>query len=152
MTMFVATFTGVAMTAQQDLFEVVAPSGAPVCLHRCVITQGTELGDTGEEELQILFKRGQTTSGSGGTGPTAVDTGLTGYTFGGTIEVNNTTKASAGTILTLHSEYWNVRGSFDWLPTPEGRLWIPAGGRGTIELASTPADSITASGTLLLEV
>lgn len=151
MAFFVATFTGVAVTAQQDLFEIVAPT-ANVCLHRCVFSQTTEVADAQEEQLQLLIKRGATTSGTGGTTLTPVDLGTGGATFGGTVEANNTTKATAGTILTMHSEAWNVRSAWDWLPTPENRIWVPASGRATIELATTPADSITMSGTLLFEV
>lgn len=151
MALYVATFTGVAVTAQQDLFEIVAASDSITIIHQVILSQSTEVGDAQEEGLAVLMKRGQTTSGSGGTAPTPnpLETGSAAY--GGTVEVNNTTKASAGTILTTHAEAWNVRGPFMYLPTPEMRPVLGPGTRMTVELATTPADSITMHGTLIFE-
>lgn len=151
MPMFSGQFNGVAVAVAQDLFELNAPAGSPVCVHRCVITQTSDFGDAQEEILRVLIIRGFTTSGSAGTAPTAVDLGNTSQTFGGTVEANNTTVASAGTTAVLHSEGWNVRGAFDFLPTPETRLWIPASGRLVVNLPSAPVDSLTVSGTLVFE-
>ena len=153
MTMFSSTFSVTAVTASVDIWEIVAPATGPVVLHRCVIGQTSDVGDAQEEILPVLIKRGQTTSGSGGAPTISTgDLGLTGASFGGTLEGLNTTKATAGTILTLYSDPWNVRGSWDWLPTPETRIWIPASGRATVELAAAPADSITVSSTLIYEL
>lgn len=152
MTMFASTFAATAVTASVDLWEIVAPSASAVCLHRCVIGQTTDVGDAQEELISILIKRGATTSGSGGSATISTgDLGTTAQTFGGTLEALNTTKATAGTILTLHSEPWNVRGPFDWNPTPEQRIWVPASARATVELAAAPADSLTIVGTLIYE-
>lgn len=149
---FSAQFNNVAVTAAQDLFELNAPSTGPVVVHRCIITQTSDFGDAQSEILRILAIRGYTTSGSGGSAPTAVDLGLTAATFGGTVEANNTTAASAGSPVTLHAEGWNVAGAFDYLPTPETRIWVPASGRLVFNLPSAPADSLTMSGTLIFEV
>lgn len=151
MTMFSAVFSAVSISAQQDLFEVLAPSGNSVCIHGLYLSQVTAVGDANEKDLQILVKRGQTTTGSGGSTVTPVDIGCTAASFGGTVKANNTTKATSGTISTLHSEGWNIRGTYPLLATPETRLWIPAGVRATIELATTPASAYVTSGTLYLE-
>lgn len=146
-----AQFNGVAVTAQQDFFELNAPSDAAVRLLSIHLSQGTELGDAAEEQLLILLKRGQTTSGSGGTTPTAVAYAAGDPAFGGTVEANNTTKASAGTIVTLEAHNWNVRAPFDRIFTPETCPILSPSGRMTVELATTPADSITISGFIIFE-
>jgi hypothetical protein len=98
--LYTAQFNAVAVTAQQDFFEVVAPADAIVVIHEFGLSQVTEVGDAAEEMLSVLMKSGQTTSGSGGTTPTGIPIELGDAAFGGTVEANNTTKASAGTIVT----------------------------------------------------
>lgn len=148
--MYTAVFSGVAVTAQQDFFEINAPADAVVVIHDWTLTQSTEVGDAQEEGLAILVKRGATTSGSGGSAPTPSPIEFGDAAFGGTTEANNTTKATAGTIVTLGSYNWNVRVPFQQIYTPETRIVLSPSQRMTIELATTPADSITVSGTITL--
>lgn len=145
---YTVQFNGVAATVQQDLFEIVAAAGKNCFLNYLILSNLTEVGDAAEEMLLILIKSGQTTSGSGGSAPTPVPINVTDTAAGFTAEVNNTTKASSGTIVTHHNETWNVRQPLLWVPPPN--LWIPLTGsrRATVELATTPADSITLNGTL----
>lgn len=149
--MYTVSFAGVAATAQQDLFEIVAPSTGAVVLHAIELSQSTEVGDAAEEGLSLLLKSGQTTSGSGGSAPTPIPLAFGDAAAGLTAEVNNTTKASAGTIVTHAAWNWNVRTEFIRIFTPEMRLILRASRRMTLELATTPADSITLSGTMWLE-
>lgn len=151
MALYTAVFNAVAVTAQQDLFELNVPADAIVIVHAVELSQSTEVGDAQEEGLNLLFKRGATTSGTGGTAPTPQPLETGSASFGGTVEVNNTTKATAGTIVTLRADNWNVRMPYLWLPTPEMRFILGPSTRFTIELATTPADSITMSGTLWYE-
>lgn len=148
--MYSAQFNGSAATAQVDFFELNAPSTASLVLHRVEITQSTEAGDAQDEMLTVLIKRGATTSGSGGATPTAAEL-FSSAAFGGTVETMNTTKATAGTIVTLYSAAFNVRAGFLYVPTPEERIVIAPSGRLTVELATTPADSITFNGTIVFE-
>lgn len=148
---YTAQFNGVAVTAQQDLFELVAPSSATVLIHAIHISQSTEVGDAQEEGLSLLWKSGQTTSGSGGSTPTPVPVEAGDAAAGSVVEANNTTKASAGTIVTHYAWNWNVRMPFDVIFTPETRPVVRPSRRATLELATTPADSITMSGTLVFE-
>lgn len=148
---YTVQFNGVAVTAQQDLFEVVAPSAQRVLLHCLELSQTTEFGDAQEEDLLILIKRGQTTTGSGGGSYTAVPTDPLSAAAGSTCKINNTTKATAGTIVTVRPDAWNVRNGYIWLPPPELRITVGGGVRATVELATTPADSITMNGCLWLE-
>lgn len=149
---YTAQFSGVAATAQQDLFELVAPSDAVVVVHEWGISNLSEVGDAAEEMLLLLVKSGQTTSGSGGSAVTPAPNEAGDPAFGGTVEANNTTKASAGTIVNhAPSLNWNVRQDREKVYTPETRLVLSPGRRMTIELATTPADSITLAGWITFE-
>lgn len=148
---YTATFADVAVTAQQDLFELVAPSDAIVLIHQLEISQLLDVGDSQEEMLSIRLKSGSTTSGSGGSTVTPVPISAGDPAFGGTCEANNTTKASLGTIVTHYVWAWNVRMDFNKLWVPELRPILSPLRRLTVELATTPADSLTMSGVLTFE-
>jgi hypothetical protein len=144
-------FNAVSVTVQQDFFEINAAAGKPVEVLGLALSQSTEVGDAQEEGLNILVKTGATTSGgTGGTAPTAIPRVTGDQAFGGNLEINNTVKATAGTIVTHEAWNWNVRVPFVWWWTPETTITIVGGGRMTIELATTPADAITMSGTIYL--
>lgn len=150
--MYTVVFTGVAVTAQQDFFEITAAATGSLWVHAFELSQSTEVGDAQEEGLSVLVKRGSTVSGSGGSAPTPTPWSVNGGASGFVAEVNNTTKANTGTIVTLHSTNWNVRSTpFQWIYTPEMRPLVAPSERLTVELATTPADSITMSGTLWVE-
>lgn len=148
---YTVQFTGVAVTAQQDLFEINAPSDAVVEILDLHLSQSTEVGDAAEEGLSIVIKSGATSSGSGGSAPTPVPLSLGDAAFGGTAEVNNTAKASGGTIVSHQPINWNVRVPLDIIFTPETCKPISPGARLTVELATTPADSITMSGYITIK-
>jgi hypothetical protein len=143
---YTVQFNGVAVTAQQDFFEIVAPADACVELLEIHLSQSSDVGDAAEEGLSILLKSGSTVSGSGGSAPTAVPLSLGDAAFGGTCEVNNTSKANTGTIVTHAAWNWNIRVPFDVIFTPETTKILSPSARMTVELATTPADSLTISG------
>lgn len=142
-----ATFSGSAQTAAIDFFEINAASTKVVELLSVHLSQGTELADAQEEQLLVLIKTGATVSGSGGSTPTAIPRHLGDAAFAGTVETANTTKANTGTIVTHHSQYWNIRVPLDIVFTPETTIWVPPSGRLTVELSAAPADSVTFGGT-----
>lgn len=148
---YTVQFNGVAVTAQQDFFQLTASSTKPIVILGFSLSQSSEVGDAQEEGLSILLKSGQTTSGTGGTAPTPVSTDSSGSAASFTAEVNNTTKASLGTIVTHAAWNWNVRVPFEVIFTPEQQLIMAASRRCTIELGTTPADSITVSGTIWVQ-
>ena len=145
------SFAAVAVTAVQDFFEINPPSTKSVIIHEARLSQVSDAGDAEDEMLQVSWIRGNTTSGSGGTTPTAapLDGGDTAY--GGTVEVNNTTVASAGTPVTLLSDCFNVRSGWIYVPTPECRIQLGGGVRLCLRLGAAPADSLTMSGTCVFE-
>lgn len=152
---YTAQTNGVAVTAQQDFIEILAPTDAVVIVHDIEISQTSDAGDAQEEMLSIKMVRGvgSVTSGSGGTTPTPQPIEDGDAAFGGTTEMNNTTKmvVGSGTLETLAAWAWNVRIPFQKIFTPETRPVISPGNRLTVELATTPADSITCNCTVTFE-
>jgi hypothetical protein len=149
-----AIFNDVAVSAAQDLFELVAGANVVVELLEVHLSQQTEIGDAMEENLNILIKSGQTTSGStGGTNPTPanISTNAGSEAAESTVEINNTTKASAGTIVTHVARWWNVRMPFDLILTPETTIILAPSRRLTVELVAAPGDSIDMSGEIVFK-
>ena len=48
---YTVQFNGVAVTAQMDLFELVANSAKPIVILGFSLSQSTEVGDSAEEAL-----------------------------------------------------------------------------------------------------
>ena len=150
--MYTVLFKAVAVTAQQDFIELTAPSDSILKIHEWELSQVTEVGDAAEEQLQVTVNRGiGSTSGSGGSAatPQPLDDGDAAAGF--TAEVNNTTKMSVGTIEEIFPQCWNVRMPFTRIYTPETRPVVGPSELWTLELETTPADSITISGYVTVE-
>lgn len=148
--MYTAQFNGQAETTTQDAFELVAPADAVLVVHSLELSQSTEVADAAEEMLTVTLKSGQTTSGSGGATTTPVPVNFGDAASGATCETNNTTQASAGTIVTHSAWDWNIRGELIKIWTPETRPVVSPSRRMTVDI-SAPADSVTFSGTLTFE-
>src|SRR4051812_35256794 len=123
--LYSVVFSAVAVTAQQDFFEIPAPTTKVLIIHSVELTQSSDVGDAAAEGLAILHKRGVgSTSGSGGTGtitPAKLETGSATSGVGANAETNNTTKMTGGTITTLRASSWIIQQTYLWLPTPELR-------------------------------
>jgi len=145
--MFSLSFSEVAVTAQQDLFQLEATTH-PIKIHRVTLSQSTDVGDAAEEGLSILIREVTDVVTDDG-GEQSLDRNNPG-TFTGACAVNETTKLVTGAA-TLHSEAWNVRMPFMYLPTVEERITIDIGNAVVVNLHTTPADSITMSGTIVFE-
>ncbi|KKN62499.1 hypothetical protein LCGC14_0511150 [marine sediment metagenome] len=152
---YTAQFTEVAVTVAQDFFGMKSPTRGLARLLAVFIGQTSDTGDSAEEILHWYIKSGATTIGSGGSDPAAVALG-----HGGTATVvpaaNDTTEASAGTILTHHSGVFNTRVGLEYIPPPEWQVtWqeLVAGTATYFEIGLTgnPADSLTMSGTIYWE-
>lgn len=150
--MYVLAFSAVAISAAQDLFELVPATGKPIRIHAIRLAQTTDVGDAQDEVRIIKIIRGYTTSGSGGTGsltPGSLNENNTACGITGA-EINNTTQANTGTTVTVLTEGWNVRSPYLYLPPPEARPVIGAGTRVVVTI-DAPTDSITCSGEIVFE-
>lgn len=152
--LYTVVFEAVATTSSQDLFELVPADDKPIALHGIILSNvgGTaDAGDAQEELLRLSVIRGLTASGSGGTTPTPQPLSSINTAAGFTAEVNNTTQA-AGTPTVLYVDGWNVRVPYQMFFTPETRpMASQANTSMMVRMASTPADSITISGTAIVE-
>lgn len=150
--MYTVSFSETAVTAQVDLWEVNVSSTRMCVIHGFELANSSDVGDAAEEILPIVLRRGNATSGSGGSAvtPAPLEEGQGAANF--TAETCNTTKASTGSPVTLGATGWNIRMSpSQWIWSPEMRIYLAPSSRFCIEITNTPADSIDISGTLWVE-
>lgn len=154
-TLFSAAFNAIAVTAAQDVFELVAPATSRILIHQIELGQYSDFGDAADEILSVLLLRGHTTSGSGGSTITPRNLETWGRASAiASVERNNTTIAADGTPHLLYATAFNVRAGFFW---PSGSLAslrrpisLEAGDRFCVRITA-PADEITLNGTLIYE-
>lgn len=152
MAIFFATFSAVAVSAAQDVFEVLAPAGIKVAIREISIGQYSDFGDAQSELVSVRLVRGHTTTGSGGSSLTPVTrTGRSNATASTTtVKANNTTIASSGTAETLIAESFNVAAGWTYRPLPEERIVLQASARLVCRITA-PTDALTVNGTIIFE-
>lgn len=141
-----------AVTVAADVVEITPADDKPVVIHGFEIFQTTDLGDASEEIIGLLWVRGHTTSGSGGSAPTPRPANPNDAAAGFTAETLNTTAASVGTTVNLPRHGWNVRIPTLVIYTPEMRPQASQGNTTLVlRMAAAPADSLTISGWVCVE-
>lgn len=140
------SFTDVAVTADQDLFQIEAVTN-PVILHYCTISQNSDVGDAAAENLTIRIRR-VTDALTDVTAEVKLDKGSAAALAD--LNVNDTTPLTTGAE-TVHVECWNIALPWIWLPPEQLRIIIPVDDVVTINLVANPSDSLTVSGTLYFE-
>lgn len=152
MAIFTATFSAVAVSVAQDVFELLAPADSRVAIREIRLGQYSDFGDAQAEILSIQLIRGYTTSGSGGTTPTPVN--ISGHANSAvstmTVEANNTTVASAGTPLTVISDVFNVAAGWWYYPPDDERPILEKAQRLVVRITA-PADALTMNATIVFE-
>ena len=119
MTVFTAQFNGFALTTANgthDLFELVPDGTTRIRLLEVELNQGSDFGDAQAEIRPLLFMRGHTTTGSGGSAVTPVNVNPYGRASVTTVASNNTTLATAGSPETLLATGWHLQAGFIWRP------------------------------------
>jgi len=146
---YTVEFENVSVTQAQDFFEIGPGDDHPVALLGVFVDQNSDVGDAQEEMLRYQIIRGHATSGASGTAstPRPLDPSDAASSF--SAEVNNTTIASAGTPVNLHSGAFNIRAGLALIFPPE-MTPMANQGQGTIvvRLLAAPSDALTMSGTL----
>jgi len=160
MTTFSATFSAVAVSAAQDVFEIVAGAGCRVRIRDLKIGQYSDFGDAQAEILSVVIMRGHTTTGTGGTALTPVNLQPWSRAADCTVKVNNTTVAANGSPVTLVADTfnvaagWSLRDCLSVWDAPKAvfqeGIWIEAGQRLVVRITA-PADALTMNGTLVFE-
>lgn len=153
---YTVVFSAVAVSAVQDLFELVAPANAAarIRLHQVNLFQTSDAATGDSENLRVTIKRSTSasTSGSGGSTPTPqpLESGDPAATF--TAEANNTTQVTGGTTVVLFEDGFNVLGAFVWSPAiPPDRKPSAVNGERLVISLTAPADALTMSGTVVVE-
>ena len=129
-----------------DLFELVPAAAKPIKLLRLRIAQTSE-PTTEEEQIPLSIIRGYTSSGSGGSTPTAIPVKSTDTAAGFTPEAMNTTQASGGSPVTLLEDAWNTRAGCDIALAPE-EGFMAVNGERLVVASGAPADAVTIRATL----
>lgn len=144
------TWSAVAVSAAQDLIEIVSAAAGVVKVHGFEIFQTSDHGDAAAEGLQALFIRGHSSSGSGGSSFTPIPRSSRQAAATSTCEINNTTVASSGTAVNYYAGGFNVQAGATYWWTPETRPVLRNSERGVLRITA-PADALTMSGTLYFE-
>jgi len=138
-------------SANVDLCEITAAAGKPCVILGFDVGQTSDVGDAAEEILLLALKTGASTSGSGGSASTPVNTDTSGGAASLAAEQGNTTKASTGTIVSHGSGWhWNVRMPLSVRFTQEEQILLAASARATLEIPAA-ADSLTIAGQLIVQ-
>ena len=153
--MFSARFEAVGVSAAQDIFSLGSPSSGVGLLHSIVLAQTSDVGDAAEIIEEIRIVTGSETVGSGGTAPTAIPRQL-GDVPTVTVRANDTTEVSTGTPVIKHSDAFNVRVGWQYIPTPEERIYFNELIAGTktflaVQLPNIPGSAIDLTGTITWE-
>lgn len=150
MAIYRVPMVGVAATVQQDLWHIKAGAVYPIVLREIHLEQ-TSLSAL--ELWQLVIKRhtSTVTQGSGGSTPTPVNVDPGGSASGVTAHMNDTTKASAGTLTNMVGLAMNVLNGCFWLPPPEHVIKAVPGTGLVVTLNTTPSASATLSGCLVFE-
>ncbi len=150
--MYSVEFSKVAVALDQDWFELIPADDKPIAIHAIFLAQSSDVGDAAEEILDFKIMRGFTSSGSsGGTSTPGVLNPLD-TAAGATCEVNNTTIATTGTIIDLHSGSFNIRTGLQLIFPPEMRpIATEANTSIVVRLLLDTADELTMSGTVYFE-
>lgn len=137
MIIYSAQFTGVTVSAAQDLFSLKNASGTVGKLIALYLSQSVKSQDANDAQLAYQIKIGATTQGSGGSTPSAVSSRFEATTSGMTVHANDTTQANTGTITTPHSDAFNDRAGLVFVPTPDMQDLLTWGGATAMCLAVT---------------
>ncbi len=151
MRVYTVSFEEQPETVAVDMWELVPADDKPIAIIGLFIGQHTEVADAEEELLPFSIIRGHTANGSGGDTTTPIPVNPNSATVAFTAETNNTTAATGGTAVTIHSDSFNVRtGEKLWWPD-NPRTW-PTAAQGDlsliVRLGEAPGDSISWTGTL----
>ena len=147
---YTATFAALAVSAAQDVWEILAPASTPVALREIRIGQYTDFGDAAAELISIQIIRGYTTTGSGGAAVTPVNLAPWSLTSGSTVARNNTTLAQDDTGAVLLADTFNVASGW-WYRPPQQEFILLAAATRLVVRITAPADSITMNSTIVFE-
>jgi hypothetical protein len=141
-----------AVTVAADLLEITPADDKPIRVLSLNLGQTSDFGDAQEELISLVWVRGHTVSGSGGSTPTPRPAQPNDAAAGFTVETFNTTAANTGTTVNVKRHVWNVRAPMERPYTPDE---CPEASQGNttliLRMAAAPADSLTIAGSVTIE-
>lgn len=141
-----------AVTVAADLLEITPADDKPVRILSVNLHQTSDFGDAQDEVISVVWVRGNTTSGSGGSTPTPRPCNPNDTAAGFTCEAFNTTAASSGTGVFGPRHGFSVRGGLERPYTPDEVFEASQGNTLLcLRMAAAPADSLTIGGSVLIE-
>ena len=146
---YTASFDNIVVSAAQDVFEINAPADAIVDVLAAYLGQSSDYGDSEAEGLRVTIEKSTGLTGSGGAAVTPETHEGGDSAFGGTVERNNTTRATTRAI--KHEDVFNIQVGWEYRPTFEERITISPGARLLISLPGAPNDPVNMSGSVVLE-
>jgi hypothetical protein len=141
-----------AFTVAADLFELTPADDKPIKVLAVNLHQTSDFGDAQDEVISVVWVRGHTSAGSGGTAKTPRPCNPSDTAAGFTAAVGNTTAASGGTAVNLPRHGFNVRAGLERPYTDaEAAEATQANTTLLLRMAAAPADSLTIGGAVLVE-
>lgn len=149
---YTATFSAVAVSAAQDVFELTTAATSRIEICEIFLGQYSDAGDAAAEMLSVQLVRGHSVAGSGGAAVTPANLEPWSRDAVTTVARNNTVIASGGTAVVLHSEAFNVQGGWLYRPYKFGnddneRPKIAVSSIVVVRITA-PADAVTMNGTI----
>ncbi len=143
-------FSGVAVSAVQDLLAIYTGASKAIKVHEVVLGQvtATTIGN-----LAITLKRllPTVTSGSGGTAGTIVPINPGDAAATVTGRTNDTGQATATTTNIIRGDVVNVLNGYQYLPPPDDRPIVGLNEAFVVSLNTAPSAAETFSGTITFE-
>jgi hypothetical protein len=145
------------VSASIDLLEIVPVAGAPVKVVSLQLGQTSDFGDAAAENLLLVWVRGHTVPGSGGTVITPTPNASPGRAATFTAKVFNTVIASGGSPVNGPRHCFNIAGGVD-RPFLLEEAFEASSVNGTLVLriidansGTAPLDALTIHGSVLVE-
>ncbi len=142
--MYTVQFSEVAVSAQQDLFQIEALI-TPVIVHAVYISQSSDTGDASAAMVSIQLRKA-TDAVTDDLATVQLDEGDATQTAD--VAINETTELVTGQLI-YHSEVWNIALPWVWLPPPEMRINVKITDVFCVNMNTT--DTLTMSGTIYFE-
>ena len=136
-----------------DLFELAPATNKPIRLHAVYLAVLSETGDAAEEMLRVRIMRlpATVTSGNGtAAAENLLDTNDSAAGFVSEV-IATTVATTTGTAINLHSDAFNCRVGWVYLPTPETRPRAQNAEYLVVRLMAAVTDDLTMSGTCYVE-
>lgn len=142
--MYTVQFSEVAVSAQQDLFQIEALT-VPAIIHSFYVSQSSDVGDASAAMVSLRIHR-VTDAVTDDLATVQLDKGDA--TQLADVAINETVELVTG-IEVVHSEVWNIALPWIWLPPPEMRIVVEVGNVVLLNMNTT--DTLTMSGTCYFE-